>query len=218
MKHSLKFIDHNKSRFSATLKERVEAYFINTNKSRFANKLMVFKTIFFISLMVLFYVFIIIGILPLFVQLILAMLLGMTMAFIGFNVCHDALHGSYSSNKKVNRGLGLIFNFIGAHAYMWNLTHNIVHHSYTNIVGHDEDIEIAPGLIRVSAKDKINRIQKYQHIYAFFLYSLTTLSWFFRKDYKKFFQKQIGDSHQNNHPKIEYFNLFFYKIIYYSIF
>jgi linoleoyl-CoA desaturase len=148
----------------------------------------------------------------------LAILLGMTMAFVGFNVCHDALHGSYSSNKKINRGLGKIFNIMGANAYMWNITHNIVHHSYTNIVGHDEDIEIAPGLIRLSVKEKINWIQKYQHIYAFFLYSLTTLFWVFKKDYMKFFQKQIGDSHQNNHPKIEYFNLFFYKIIYYSIF
>ncbi len=101
---------------------------------------------------------------------------------------------------------------------MWNLTHNIVHHSYTNIVGHDEDIEIAPGLLRVSQTDKLNKLQRYQHIYAFFLYGLTTLSWFFRKDYLKFFQKNIGDSHVNKHPKIEYFNLFFYKAIYYTLF
>jgi linoleoyl-CoA desaturase len=218
MKHSLKFIDRNKSRFLPTVNERVEAYFRNTHISRHANKFMIFKTIFFLSFMVIFYTFIIIGILPLFVQLMLAILLGMTMSFVGFNICHDAIHGSYSSNKKINRGLGKIFNIMGANAYMWNLTHNIVHHSYTNIVGHDEDIEIAPGLIRLSIKEKINRIQKYQHIYAFFLYSLTTLSWFFKKDYMKFFKKQIGGSHQNNHPKIEYFNLFFYKIIYYSIF
>jgi linoleoyl-CoA desaturase len=218
MNQSLKFIDRNKSRFLATLKERVEVYFKNTNKSRHANNFMIFKTILFISLMCIFYVFIIIGILPLFVQLMLAIFLGMTMAFVGFNVCHDALHGSYSSNKKINRGLGFIFNVMGASSYIWNLTHNVVHHSYTNIVGHDEDIEIAPGLIRVSEKDKLNRFQKYQHIYAFFLYSLTTLSWFFRKDYIKFFKKTIGDSHQNNHPKIEYFNLFLYKIMYYSIF
>ena len=218
MKQSLKFIDRNRSRFLPTLKERVEAYFKSTNTSRHANNLMIFKTIFFTSLMCTSYTFIIIGILPLPVQLILAILLGMTMAFVGFNVCHDALHGSYSSNKNINKVLGFIFNIMGASSYVWNLTHNIVHHSYTNIVGHDEDIEIAPGLIRVSATDKINPIQKYQHFYAFFLYSLTTLFWFFRKDYIKFFKKDIGDSHQNNHPRIEYFNLFFYKIIYYSIF
>lgn len=218
MQHSLKFIDRGKSTFLTTLKERVETYFKNSHLSRHANKFMVFKTVLFLTLMPLFYILIITGIFPLFVQLLLAMVLGMTMAFIGFNVCHDALHGAYSSNKKVNKGLGFIFNIIGASSYVWNLTHNIVHHSYTNIIGHDEDIEIAPGLIRVNKEDKLNKLQRYQHIYAFFLYGLTTLSWFFRKDYYKFFKKNIGESHVNKHPKIEYFNLFFYKLIYYFIF
>ncbi|MEO5948469.1 MAG: acyl-CoA desaturase [Chitinophagaceae bacterium] len=218
MKHSLKFIDPAKSEFLPALKLKVEDYFKSNNISRHANAFMILKSVFFISLLPLLYTLIITDFLPLYVQLILAILLGMTMAFIGFNVCHDALHGAYSSNKKVNKVLGFIFNIIGANAYVWNLTHNIVHHSYTNIDGHDEDIEIAPGLIRVSEKDKLNKLQRYQHIYAFFLYCLTTLSWFFRKDYLKFFQKNIGDSHVNKHPRIEYFNLFFYKIMYYSIF
>ena len=218
MSNSLKFTNQDKSRFLPILKERVEAYFQEQRISKHANPLMVFKTVVFLSLTVLLYLLIITSILPLFLQLIFAMLIGIMMAFVGFNVCHDALHGSYSSNKKVNKVLGFIFNIIGANAYVWNLTHNIVHHSYTNIVDHDEDIEIAPGLIRINAGDKLKRLQRYQHIYAFFLYSLTTLSWFFRKDYLKFFQKNIGISHVNRHPKIEYFNLFFYKLIYYTLF
>src|SRR5687767_10561608 len=154
MKQALKFIDRGDSRFLVTLKERVESYFNNQGLSRHANKLMVIKTALFLSLMPVLYVLIVTGITPVFVQLLLCILLGINMAFIGFNVCHDALHGSYSSNQKVNKWLGFIFNIIGANAYMWNLTHNKVHHSYTNIVGHDEDIEIAPGLIRVSDTDK----------------------------------------------------------------
>jgi linoleoyl-CoA desaturase len=204
--------------FSTTLKARVESYFNTNGLSKHANQLMVFKTVLFLSLMLLLYGLIVATSFPLFVKLILAILLGMTMSFIGFNVCHDALHGSYSANKKVNKGLGFIFNIIGASSYVWNLTHNIVHHSYTNISGHDEDIEIAPGLIRVCQKDKLNKLQRYQHLYAFFLYGFTTLSWFFRKDYLKFFKKDIGDSHQNKHPRIEYYKLFLYKIMYYSIF
>lgn len=179
---------------------------------------MIFKTIFFLTLAVSLYVVIITSILPLAFQLISAILLGMTMAFIGFNICHDALHGAYSSNKKVNGALGFIFNVIGANSYVWNITHNIVHHSYTNIVDHDEDIEIAPGLIRVNEHEKANKLQRFQHIYAFFLYGLTTLSWFFRKDYLKFFQKNIGESHVNNHPRAEYVKLFLYKGIYYFLF
>ncbi len=218
MNTSLKFIHKDRSGFMPALKERVDIYFKEKQLSKHANKLMVFKTVFFLSLAVVLYLLVISSILPLLVQLLLAMVTGVTMALIGFNVCHDALHGAYSSNKKVNRVLGFIFNIIGANAYVWNLTHNIVHHSYTNIVDNDEDIEIAPGLIRVNETDKLNRLQRYQHIYAFFLYSLTTLSWFFRKDYVKFFKKNIGRSHINKHPKKEYFNLFFYKLIYYFLF
>lgn len=218
MSKALKFINQDKSAFLPTLKMRVDNYFAEKNISKHANSLMIFKTIFFLSIAIGLYLLIITSVLPLYFQLGGAILLGMTMAFIGFNICHDALHGSYSSNKKVNKVLGFIFNVIGANAYVWNLTHNVVHHSYTNIVDHDEDIEIAPGLIRVHDTDKLNKVQRYQHIYAFFLYSLTTLSWFFRKDYVKFFKKTIGDSHTNKHPKVEYFNLFFYKLIYYALF
>jgi linoleoyl-CoA desaturase len=218
MNKPLKFKNTDRSAFLPTLKERVDHFFRERNASRHANPFMIFKTVFFLSLAAALYIVIVTSVIPLFFQLIAAILLGMTMAFIGFNVCHDALHGAYSSNKKVNKALGFVFNVIGANTYIWNLTHNIVHHSYTNIVDHDEDIEIAPGLIRVNETEKVNKLHRYQHIYAFFLYSLTTLSWFFRKDYLKFFKKNIGDSHVNNHPRAEYFKLFLYKGIYYFLF
>src|SRR3546814_15245534 len=97
------------------------------------------------------------------------------MAFGGFNICHNALHGAYSSNKQVNNGLGLLFDILGANGYLWRISHNVVHHTYTNIPGHDEDIEIAPGLISVAPEDKANKIQRYKHIYAFALYGFTSL-------------------------------------------
>lgn len=139
------------------------------------------------------------------------------MACIGFNICHDALHGAYSTNSKVNKSLGFLFNIIGASEYVWRITHNKIHHTYTNIIGHDGDLEVAPGLIRLSDKDKKKSVHRFQHVYAFLLYSLTSLSWFFRKDYLKFFQKNIG-AHTNKHPKREYFNLFAYKAMYYTLF
>lgn len=217
MTKKLKFKNIQKSEFFATVRKRVDNHFIENNLSKFANGSMIGKSIFFLVAMVLLYALLLVNIFPLMVQLLLAILLGATMAFIGFNVCHDALHGAYSSNSKINKGLGLIFNFIGANAYIWGITHNIVHHTYTNIPGHDEDIEIAPGLIRVAEEDKVYKIQRYQHIYAFFLYGFASLSWFFRKDFVKFFQKKIGNR-DNNHPKIEYFNLFFFKALYYTTF
>jgi linoleoyl-CoA desaturase len=218
MNPSLKFAAAGRSNFLFTLKQRVDNYFSGKQISRHANPFMILKTVVFLSFTILLYGLLISSVLPLYLMLPAAMLIGISMAFIGFNICHDALHGSYSSNKKVNRLLGFIFNIIGANTYVWNITHNIVHHSYTNIVDHDEDIEIAPGLIRINDTEPIKKMHRYQHIYAFFLYCLTTLSWFFRKDYLKFFKNNIGSSHVNKHPRREYINLFLYKAIYYGLF
>ncbi len=217
MQPKLKFINSNNSTFYATVRNRVDSYFSEKNISTHANTAMWFKAIFFIGGFLSLYFLIILGNFNSATLLGMAILLGMFGAFIGFNVCHDALHKAFSSNKHVNTSLGFIFNLIGASSYVWNICHNIVHHTYTNIAGHDEDIDIAPGLIRFSPTEPVNKLQRYQHYYAFLLYSFAMLTWAFKKDYKKFFQKKIGEQ-TANHPKIEYFRLFFYKAIYYFIF
>ncbi|AGA78734.1 fatty acid desaturase family protein [Echinicola vietnamensis] len=214
---SLKFVDTENSRFFSTLKGRIDDYFHTNQLSKKANTAMVAKTVVYLIAFIGLYGLIILEVFSPLITLSLAMLLGVTMACIGFNICHDALHGAYSTNSKVNKSLGFLFNIIGASEYVWRITHNKIHHTYTNIIGHDGDLEVAPGLIRLSDKDKKKSVHRFQHVYAFLLYSLTSLSWFFRKDYLKFFQKNIG-AHTNKHPKREYFNLFAYKAMYYTLF
>ncbi len=176
------------------------------------------KTAFFLSTFALLYGLIISDYFNPWVMLVLAIGLGMTNAFIGFNVCHDAIHGSFTDNARVNRALGQIFIVLGASPYVWSISHNVVHHTYTNIAGHDEDLEVAPGLVRVDEDEPVKAIHRFQHIYAFALYGLASLSWVLRKDYVKFFQAEIGKTSTRNHPRREYFNLFFYKALYYVLF
>ena len=218
MSSKVKFTNPNKSAFYATTRQRVENYFKENAISKYANKAMWGKAIIYLTAFVGLYVLIISNIFTVEVMFGLALLLGVCSAFIGFNICHDAIHGSFSANQKVNKFFSFIFNLVGASPYMWSITHNVVHHTYTNIPGHDEDIEVAPGLVRISEEEKVNKIQRYQHFYAFGLYSLASLSWVLRKDYIKFFQKKIGEHPTLNHPKREYFNLFFYKALYYFLF
>lgn len=217
MSHKVKFINTNQSAFFATTRKRVELYFKENNLSKNGNGLMWTKAVFFLAGFLSLYLLILSGWFGVWAMLGLAVLLGAFAAFIGFNVCHDAIHGSFSQNSRVNKGLSYFFYLIGANPYLWNISHNIVHHTYTNIPGHDEDIEVAPGLIRLDESEKVNRVQRYQHLYAFWLYGLASLSWVLRKDYVKFFQKSIGQ-HRAKHPKKEYFNLFFYKILHYFLF
>jgi linoleoyl-CoA desaturase len=214
---TLKFKNSSKSLFLATTRMRVDQYFQEGNISRHANGYMWFKTAFFLTGFALLYTLIISNMFNIWAMLLFSAGLGVFSAFVGFNICHDAIHGAFSSDKRINKIFSSVFNLVGANPYVWNITHNIVHHTYTNIPGHDEDIEVAPGLIRLSEEEPVNKLQRYQHWYALPLYGLASLSWVFRKDYKKFFQAKVGE-HELNHPKIEYFNLFFYKAIYYGLF
>ncbi|MEM7108475.1 MAG: fatty acid desaturase, partial [Bacteroidota bacterium] len=214
----LKFNGRNRPGFYVEVKKEVDHYFKSNNISKNANRAMVFKTTLFLSLLVALYGLIVFGGFNIWITFVMAIVIGMVQAFIGFNVCHDAIHGSYSSNGKVNKLLSYTFNLIGANAYVWKITHNMVHHTYTNIPGHDEDLDVAPGLVRLSRLDEKKPIMKYQHFYAFFLYGLASLSWVFRKDFVKFFQPKIGHTDNKNHPRREYFDLFFFKAVYYTLF
>lgn len=217
MIRKVKFTNVNKSTFYATVRKRVDEYFEENQLSVHANGEMWFKAIFFLGTFIALYLGILLGNFSPLVMLSMAIVLGMFGAFVGFNICHDAIHKAFSDKQWINKTFSFLFSLIGASAYVWSICHNIVHHTYTNIAGHDEDIDVAPGLIRFSEEEPVNKVQRYQHIYAFGLYSLAMLSWVFRKDYKKFFQTKIG-SQVANHPRIEYFNLFFFKFLYYFLF
>lgn len=206
-----------KSAFFTAVRQRVDAHFAETGKHKHANTAMWVKTLIFLGGFFGCYALVISGVLPSLAMLGLAVLLGMFSAFVGFNICHDAIHGSFSANKHVNKALGMVFNLLGASPYIWNISHNGVHHTFTNIPGHDEDLVIAPGLIRIEEDDPKRKIQRFQHWYAFPLYGLASLSWVFRKDFMKIFQKKIGQV-TVKHPAKEYFNLFASKGLYYFLF
>jgi len=203
--------------FYATLRERVDQYFNERSKPKGADTAMIVKTVFLLGSALSLYLLILFsGASPL-ILLLMATVLGVFSALIGFNVCHDALHGSYSRHEFVNNALGSVFYLIGANPYNWKISHNLVHHMFTNIHDHDEDLVVAPGLVSVCPQDKPKAIQRYQHYYAFVLYGLASLSWIFVKDYIKFFQNSIGQHDTSKRPPVELFKLFFFKAVYYVL-
>ena len=72
----------------------------------------------------------------------LAIMLGLSMAAIGFNIEHDGGHQAYSNHAWVNRLMAMTMDLIGASSYVWHWKHVVVHHTYTNLTGHDADIEL----------------------------------------------------------------------------
>lgn len=201
--------------FSQSVKERVNSYFEETGISRHANAQMIIKTLALVSLYVVAYLLIMMGNFPLWVMWMLCVVMGIGMAGIGFSVSHDALHGAYSSNDKVNTALGLTFDLLGANGYIWKITHNVVHHTYTNIHQHDEDLEVAE-FIRLSPHSEYKPIHRLQHFLAFPAYSFATVFWAFIKDYKYFFKSHLGPYENKSHPLKEWFILIVTKILYYT--
>ena len=217
MQKALSFKPLQKDEFSKTLRDRVKAYFDESGKKQTANTEMHMKMIFFVSLWAGSWALGVFGGLDLPFHYLTFAILGMAIPLVAVNVGHDAIHGAYSKKKWVNQLLSHTFNFNGASAYMWKKMHNVAHHTYTNVHDYDEDIESVP-ILRLSPKTPIMKIHKFQHIYAFLLYGLGTISWALIKDYKKFFKNEVGNYNDDKHPAKEYFYLFFYKAINYTLF
>ncbi|UKN01655.1 fatty acid desaturase [Paracrocinitomix mangrovi] len=205
--------------FSTTLNKRVRAYFKENNISRYANANMKIKTIFMISLF-----FIPLGfLLSTLVQSIwltglLYFIMGLGTAGIGLSIMHDANHGSYSKNDKVNKALGGLLNLVGGFAPTWRMQHNVLHHTYTNVHGYDEDIQ-PPGVLRFSPNEERKKIHKFQHLYAWFFYGLMTFSWITAKDFKQLNRyKKMGilDTEKDSYGWL-LTKLIFFKVVYYTI-
>jgi linoleoyl-CoA desaturase len=116
--------------------------------------------------------------------------LGFIAASIGFSVMHDANHGSYSTRPKLNDFIGLSANALGASSFFWKQKHNIIHHTYTNVDGIDDDIAKSP-IIRQCESQKWVPAHKIQHLYLLPIYALSSIFWIFFMDFTKYFTRKI---------------------------
>ena len=94
------------------------------------------------------------------------MITGIGMAGVGMNIMHDGNHGVFSSKKWVNKLMGSSIYILAGNAYNWQIQHNVLHHTYTNIHGHDEDLD-AGRILRFSEHSKWKPHHRFQHFYSF---------------------------------------------------
>ncbi|MES2431499.1 MAG: acyl-CoA desaturase [Bacteroidota bacterium] len=184
-----KFI--NNTNFHQDLKKRVNQYFKDGKKAATGNFGLHFKAIFFFLSYISLYVHLVYFTPETWLAIVECVLVGCFTAAIGFNVMHDGGHGSFSKYKIVNKMAALSVNFLGASSIMWNSKHNIIHHTYTNIDGIDNDIEAQPWL-RLCETQKRYKAHRFQHLYFWVLYSLLHIVWIFMTDYQKYFTGKIG--------------------------
>lgn len=184
---SVKFNPNDRPEFIKDLRKKVNNHFTENNISKFANTTMKIKTIFMISLYLIPLGFVLSGTLSNHWIIFGAfMLMSLGMSGIGLSVMHDANHGSYSKKAWVNKGLGFMLNVIGGSHVTWKIQHNVLHHSFTNIHEHDEDIEIA--IMRFSPTAPFNKSYRFQAFYAPFLYGFMTIFKMVAKDFQQIYR------------------------------
>lgn len=215
----IRFSRDQGSDFINTLRKRVRGYFKEKDISTHANGKMIVKTIFMLSLYYVPYVLVVTNASTnTWVTTLLWALMGFGMAGIGLSVMHDANHGAYSKSKRTNRIIGLVLNALGGSAKNWQMQHNVLHHSFTNIHGIDEDISPPAAILRFSPHEKLNKIHRFQFIYAWFFYGLMSLSWITNKDFTALSRyKKLGltKSYGKKHSSLVW-ELVISKIIYYG--
>lgn len=208
-----KFRNIKRTNFHKELQRRVENYFTENKKAATGNWHLYSKAIILWTLYLGLYVHVVFFTPIAWVAILECVLLGGLTAAIGFNVMHDGGHGSFSKSKFWNTVAAYSVNLLGASGIMWKNKHNIIHHTYTNIDGVDDDIEIKP-MLRMCATQKKYIIHRYQHIYVWFLYTLLLIVWVFVGDYRKYFKQKVGPIAIKKMSGFEHFAFWAAKAIY----
>lgn len=153
---------------------------------------------------------------PTWLMVIGAVLGGVVMAGIGVDIMHDANHGSFSTKPRINKLFGYSMYLVGGDVDNWIMQHNVIHHSYTNVHDHDDDLD-SNGALRFSPLQQWKKHHRYQKWYAYFLYAIMTLLWATTKDFTQAYRyhKEGRKGFKNIRQKLFFIALA--KISYYVV-
>jgi len=178
-------------RFVRELRRRVDAYFEQTGRSRRDCPEMYFKTASILAWFVAAYLLLLFVFTSWWTVLPLAVILGVSIAAIGFNIQHDGGHRAYSDRRWVNKIMAMTLDLMGGSSYLWDWKHNSIHHTYPNIDGHDDDIDVGL-LARLSPHQKRLGFHRLQGIYLWLLYGFLAIKWHFYDDFYNVAVGRIG--------------------------
>ena len=215
---SLRFSRKDPKQFFKTLNQRVNKYFKEKKVHKTGNWKLYLKTVVMFSLFITPYVLMIVLNISLWYKLLLAIIMGVGLAGVGMNVMHDGNHGSFSKYPLINKIMGSSIYFLAGNVFNWKIKHNVLHHTFTNIHGHDEDLE-AGRIIRFSRHAEWMPHHKFQHLYSILLYGLLTINWAIFADFqqmKRYMKRKLSYANSKR-PSLQWLGLFITKVMYWSV-
>jgi linoleoyl-CoA desaturase len=199
--------------FHQDLKISVDQYFSSSQVKKTGNWKLYVKALTLVPIAIGLYMLLLFFHMTILPGILLSGLLGFVLASIGFNIMHDACHGSYSEKTWVNNIMGLSLNLLGGNAFIWKFKHNIIHHTYTNIDGIDDDIAKSP-VIRQCISQKWVKAHRFQHIYMVILYAVSSFAWVSMMDFSKYFRQKIHNTNLQKMDITEHVIFWLSKILY----
>src|SRR3989441_31344 len=189
-RQQLKFADGNA--FQLELRRRVEEYFRTTGRRPRACWQMYLKTAILLGGFTVVYTLLVFVDQTWWQGLLLAVLLGLSAAGIGFNIQHDGGHQAYSDHPWVNKLMAMTLELIGGSSHLWRWKHVVLHHTYVNITGHDTDIDLGL-LARLTPHQRRLPYHRWQHLYLWPLYGLLAIKWQLLDDFRKLISGRISN-------------------------
>jgi len=190
-KYNAKLKFNGSDAFLRELRKKVDHYFESTGKKRRDCPAMYFKTATILTFFVACYVGLLFFTHGWLLGVPLSVGLGFGLAAIGFNIQHDGGHKAYSERPWVNSLMAKTIDVIGGSSYLWDWKHNTIHHTYTNIDGHDDDIAVGP-LARLTPHQPRYWFHRAQQIYMWALYGLLAVKWHLFDDFYCVAKGRIG--------------------------
>jgi linoleoyl-CoA desaturase len=180
--------------FQIELRRRIDEFFQNTGRRKRDCPQMYLKTAILLLSYAGLYVLLVFCSKTVWQALPFSILLGFVAAGIGFNVQHDGGHQAYSNFSCVNKLMAMTIELLGGSCYNWRWKHGLFHHTYTNIAGHDSDLDL--GIFgRLTPSQEQFSFHQWQHYYLWPLYGLMVIRWQLYDDFQNIITARIG-----NHP------------------
>ena len=212
---------HNGNNFYAELRQEIDQYFSKNRISKTGNGKLYRKTAFALitvpALLAFSYSTAYWENTPLWINYFVFGLIGVMHAFTGFNVMHDACHGSFSEKPWVNNIFQHSIGLLGSHAPIWKFKHNVLHHTWTNVDGVDDDIAKSP-MLRHCPTQTFKPAHKYQHIYMFGLYAISTIWWLFGNDSIKYAKGKVNHQSMPKMKATDHLTFWGFKLLYVGIY
>ena len=106
-------------------------------------------------------------------------------------------------------------NQLGLYAHFWDLGHNKSHHYKTNVAHEDVGVD-AGGALRFHSGTAWRPIHRFQHLYAFPLYSVYTLLWAVVRDWRVLKEGVLNEAVRIKLSPLRIAELVFVKLSYFT--